>query len=225
MKDNISKKQNAGTKTTESDSKKTPLYPDIVENNDTPLHAWSVWHECQSAHSYLCSLGSPGEHTHWRIYWIACLSLLKTIRYVLQSVDQKKSSWHSRVVDDFLKEIGKNKKHHPIYWKFVCNERDNLIHEFSTEVRPYPVTTSGYADRGLSYDQLVAKYGEHKIIVWGDEAEDGLELVEKALDWWEMNLRVIEQAIREHERFPFSTNYKRWHELVESSFKYRQRPS
>jgi hypothetical protein len=51
------------------------------------------------------------------------------------------------------------------------------------------------SDRGLTYQQLVSKYGERKMIVWGEEAEDGLRLLETALNWWEMNLRAIEQAI------------------------------
>jgi hypothetical protein len=148
-----------------------------------------------SAFKYLSCLESPGDFQNWRIYWAGTLTLLKTIRDVLDRVDRKQSTSHSKAIHDFLKEIATKKRLHPIYWDFICDERDNLVHEFALSAKEYPVTRSTMSDRGLTYQQLVSKYGERKMIVWGEEAEDGLRLLETALNWWEMNLRTIEQAI------------------------------
>jgi hypothetical protein len=161
------------------------------------LHAWRPWHECLSAFKYLSCLESPGEFQYWRIYWAGTITLLKTTRDVLDRVDRKSSKSHSKIIHDFLKDIASKKKLHPIYWDFICDERDNLVHEFSMSAKECPVTNYTMADRDKTYQQLVAKYGERKMIVWGDDAEDGLQRLETALNWWEMHLRTIEQDIGE----------------------------
>jgi len=87
--------------------------------------------------------------------------------------------------------------------------------------REFPVTNYTMADADKTYQQLAAKYGERKMIAWGDDAEDGLRLLETALNWWEMHLRTIEQAIREDELLPFTSSRTRRENLIEKSFKYR----
>ncbi len=185
------------------------------------LRAWQPWTECLSAFKYLSCLESPGEFQNWRIYWVGTLTLLKTIRDVLERVDKNQSKSHSKAIHDFLKEIATKKKLHPIYWDFICDERDNLVHEFSLSAKEHPVTSYTMLDRGLTYQQLVSKYGERKMIIWGEEGEDGLRLLEIALNWWEMHLRTVEQAVREKEPLPFSSGMKRREDLIEASFKYR----
>jgi hypothetical protein len=147
--------------------------------------------------------------------------LLKTIRDVLDRVDRKRSRLHSKIVHDFTKEITSKRELHTIYWSFICDERDNLVHEFSSSAKDHPVTAYTTMDRGLTYKQLAAKYGERKMIVWGKEEEDGLRLFEIALNWWEMHLRTIEQSVREKEPHPFSAGMKRRDDLIEASFRTR----
>jgi hypothetical protein len=77
-------------------------------------------------------------------------------------------------------------------------------------------------DRDLTYDQLVEKYGERKMLTWGHDGEDALRLLELAIEWWELNLRVIEQAVREQEPNPFSQGYRRRHDLANASFQFRK---
>jgi hypothetical protein len=186
------------------------------------LHAWAPWLECLKAYRYLASLESPGAHEHWRIYWAGTLTLLKTVRDTLERVDRKQSKHHATAIHDFLKDLATNKANYPIYWDFICHERDNLVHEFELAAIECPVTNYTMADRELSYQDLVKKYGERKIITWGEEGEDGLRLLGIALEWWEINLRIIEQAVREKEHFPFSSGYQRRGKLANASFKYRE---
>lgn len=161
---------------------------------------------------------------HWRIYWAGTLTLLKTIRDVLDRVDRHESSAHSRVIHDFLKYLALKKHLHPIYWEFVCKERDNLVHEFSLSAQEAPVTTRPFlVDSEMSYAELAEKYGERKIIIWGDDGEDGLRLLELALKWWEEHLRIIEQATRDHDKHPFSSDYRHRHALLEKTFAYINR--
>jgi hypothetical protein len=86
--------------------------------------------------------------------------------------------------------------------------------ELQVTTRPFLVDTE------LSYAQLVEKYGERKVIVWGPDGEDGLRLLEIALQWWEQHLRVIEQAIRDKDESPFSAGYSHRHQLLEKTFAY-----
>ena len=188
---------------------------------DGELHAWGPWLECLEAFRYLSSLQSPAGFQHWRIYWVGSLTLLKTVRDVLEQVDRKRSKHHAKAIHDFVKDLVTNRKNYPIYWDFVCHERDNVVHEFELAAASYPVTNYTMMDRGLSYQELVKKYGERKMITWGDDGEDGLRLFGIALEWWEINLRVIEQAVRERESLPFSSGYGRRDDLANASFKYR----
>lgn len=185
------------------------------------LHAWKPWIESLSAFKYLACLESPGDFKHWRIYWAGVLTLLVTVRDVLDRTDRRKSDLHSQIIHDFLKQLATRKEHHPLYWKFVRSERNSLVHEFSLSAKEHRVTSYTAMDRGLSYEQLVQKYGERKMLTWGDEDEDGLRLLELALNWWELNLRIIEQAVRDNENCPFSSRENRRNDLINASFKHR----
>jgi hypothetical protein len=81
------------------------------KNNE--LHAWQPWTECLSAFKYLSCLESPGEFQNWRIYWVGTLTLLKTIRDVLERVDRTQSQSHHKAIHDFLKEIATKRKNWP----------------------------------------------------------------------------------------------------------------
>src|SRR6185436_12683711 len=107
--------------------------------DEEELHAWKPWMECLAAFKHLSCLNSPGDFRHWRIYWVGTLTLLKTIRDVLDRSDQKQSKIHSKAIHDFLKEIATKREFHSIYWDFICDERDNLVHEFSLSAKEYPV--------------------------------------------------------------------------------------
>jgi hypothetical protein len=186
------------------------------------LRAWAPWLECLEAFRYLSSLQSPAGFQHWRIYWVGSLTLLKTVRDVLEKVDRKRSKHHAKAIHDFVKDLVANQKNYPIYWNFVCHERNNAVHEFDLAAVSCPVTSYTMMDRGLSYQELVKKYGERKMITWGADGEDGLRLFEIALGWWEINLRIIEQAAREGESLPFSSGYRRRDDLANASFKHRR---
>lgn len=190
-------------------------------HSDLSLTAWKPWHECLAAFRYLSCLDSPGDFAHWRIYWAGALTLLQTTRDVLDRVDRKKSGLHSKAIHDFLRYIPLNKDMNTIYWKFVCMERNNLVHEFSLQAQETSVTSRPFlTDTNLTYQELVQKYGERKIIIWGEDGEDGLRLIEVALQWWERHLRVLEHALRIADENPFSSGWRHREELLGHSLKY-----
>ena len=157
------------------------------------------------------------------IFSIGILTL-RSVRDVLDRGDRRQSQLHDAVISDFDRHITDNRKLHPIYWEFICNERNNIVHEFSFEAKAYPVTRRPFlVDTTLTYDKLVAKYGEYRVIIWGDELEDGLRLADIGLTWWDTNLRIIEQAIRVGEKQPFSEQSRLRHELEEARYTYRPR--
>lgn len=194
---------------------------DTAAHFDLSLHAWKPWQECLAAFRFLACLDSPGDFAHWRIYWAGALTLLATTRDVLERVDRKTSKVHSKIISDFIKHIATTRELNTIYWNFICNERNNLVHEFAVGAQEERVTSRPFlVDIDLSFDDLVKKYGERKVIVWGEDGEDGLHLLETALQWWERNLRIIEQAIRVADTAPFSSGYQRRTKLMDESLSY-----
>jgi len=182
------------------------------------LHAWKPWQERLGAFRFLACLDSPGDFAHWRIYWAGALTLLATTRDVLERVDRKKSHKHAKIIHDFIKHIATKKDLNSIYWNFVCNERNNLVHEFALGAQEERVTSRPFlVDTELSFGDLVKKYGERKVIIWGEDGEDGLRLLEVALQWWERNLRIIEQAVRNADIAPYSSGSQHREKLLGES--------
>lgn len=187
---------------------------------DFELLAWKPWIDAVDAYQFLSRMNSPGDHQHWRLYWIAGIAMLRAVGHVLDKVDSKHSDLSKRIISDWW---AANKLKNPaIFFEFIEDERNSILKVYKFGAVAYPVTSSTISDRGLSYSELVEKYGERKIIVWGDEQRDGIELTGYALRWWEDELRVIEQAIIEGIERPFKQGNRILDELVSRSLSRRK---
>jgi hypothetical protein len=182
---------------------------------DFELLAWKPWVDAVDAYRFLSRMNSPGDHQHWRFYWIAGIAMLRAVGHVLDKVDSNHSDLSKRIISDWW---ASNKLRRPtIFFEFIEDERNNILKVYKFGAVAYPVTSSTMSDRGLSYAELVRKYGERKIIVWGDERRDGIELMGYALRWWEEELRTIEQSIIERIEQPFKQGRTILDELIARS--------
>ena len=159
------------------------------------LLAWRPWKDALDACNLLSSFDSPGEQKNWRLYWLAGVASLRAIGHVMDKVDSKKSLDHKNVIAAWWLGVKKNKP--LVFSEFIEPERNNILKLYEFGAEPSPVTSYTMNDRGLSYAELVKKYGERHILIWGPDGENGIEVMARAVVWWDEELRVIEEAILE----------------------------
>ena len=131
--------------------------------------------------------------------------------------DKKHSEAHRYSIDDFHLFLRHRRNENTIYWEFLKDERNKVHHEFSSSEFETCYTHRGYTDRGLSYERLCTKHGEYISVDWQEDGQCGFNFLRVALEWWEVNLRVMEQAIKVGEQKPFSRDYQTFRRLLGES--------
>jgi hypothetical protein len=189
-----------------------PLPPGTL-NGDAFLRSWLAWKDALDAYNFLASLDSPGAHVHWRIFWIAAVSALRATGHVLKSVDQPRMGRKAPIVDIWRDAA----KHEPIFSEFIEQERNNVLKRYQFGTTPSKVTSYTMDDRGKSYKELVAKYGERTILVWGGDIEDSIEMLARSIIWWDIELRIVEQACSTDIVASEILNHRARHSLLQAS--------
>jgi hypothetical protein len=118
---------------------------------------------------------------------VAAVVLLRSVGYVLASVDAKISPEYKEAIAAAWDQLNQSKPRPAIFWEFVDRERHNIVHEYEIGAgqgatvhlarnfpveRHYLVNTSPFA----GYDQR--------------------EILREAIAWWEACLNDIDQAAR-----------------------------
>lgn len=152
----------------------------------------------------------------WRSHWVALVVLLRTVGHVLKKVDARSDPVLGKIVEDHWQYINARKEIHPLFWKFIEEERNNILKTFDVRVKVSAHTYRTANDRGLTYHQLVEKYGESFDLMFGEHEEDALYIAQMAHEWWDDQLRVIEVAWHQEILNPF-TGDKIW-DLLNMSF-------
>jgi hypothetical protein len=134
---------------------------------------------------------------------------------VLDKVDRKNDAVLASIIDDHWRYLNTKKRSFPIFWEFIEKERNNILKTFEVGIKIVPHTIYTHLDRGLSYQQIVERHGEFWDLIFGDEEESGLEVADKAYEWWDENLRVIEMAWLRKIPDPFTSD-RIWELLNES---------
>lgn len=161
--------------------------------NRRGLRARLVLSDCRVA---LDLLDSADDDAHFRLYWLACCTLLRTVGHVLHKVDAPQvSSSRADSIFALWETLKADRTAHPLFWEFIENERNRMVKEY----RP-------------NYER-----GEHMLIVPDESAEDWVseivgpdlyspigsgpfagedarDMLREAIAWWDERLRVIENA-------------------------------
>lgn len=165
-----------------------------MTNGHRTLAAWYVLDDCRTAADLLRrdKLDTP----EWRVHWVACVALLRSVGHVLDRVDSNISDKARDAVDSKHKEIERDKSHHPIYFNFMRFERNKLLKEAQFGANPEPtyllhegkfVTHQGaHVITGVNYYRMSLK---------GFENKDGLGLIDAAINWWREYLEDLETRI------------------------------
>jgi hypothetical protein len=123
----------------------------------------------------------------WRRRWVTAVTLLRTVGYVLKSIDVKTSPKYERAIDAAWIQLGQSKRQNPIFWEFIEAERNNIIHEYELGV-----------GQGATVHLGQSKPTEHHYLVnTGPYAgRDQREVLQEAIAWWETYLDGIDRVIK-----------------------------
>ena len=121
----------------------------------------------------------------WRRRWIAAVVLLRTVGYVLSSVDARRDNAYKRAIDDAWEKLNNSKPEPVLFWGFIDKERHSIIHEY--EVR---------AGQGVTVHLAQNKpHDYHYLINSGPfKGRDQREVLKEAVNWWESYLDGIDKV-------------------------------
>lgn len=121
----------------------------------------------------------------WRIRWVAAVVLLRTVGYVLKTVDAKISDRYKQAIDVAWTALKQSEPDPAIFWGFIDAERNNIIHEYEVG-----------AGQGVTVFPGQNKPADHHYLInTGPFAgRDQREVVREAITWWESYLDRIDQA-------------------------------
>jgi hypothetical protein len=157
------------------------------------LGARVVLNDCRFA---LLELKRNPAGEHWRILLVASCTLLRTVAEALFKVDMD-NPLHPpelrKAVKDFYDELGTSNPKPQIYWEFIREHANKILHEYDLRAtqgitaRPtgenHPITGAKKMEiTGRSYTIRTGPY----------QGKDPRDVIEEAIDWWDDQLSDIE---------------------------------
>lgn len=129
--------------------------------------------------------------SEWKVIWIGTCTVLRTA-IDLFKVD-KKSCINSRIREEIAAEwaaIKESEEKHAIYWKFLKQERDNVIHEYNWRAYEAWIKPDGTfrAERLSLLELLSMDDGARPTLMMRSgafEGRDSLDLLKDSASWIE----------------------------------------
>ncbi len=147
------------------------------------LRAWDPFWDCvdilfQFQNSDVAD--GDDELPEWRLYWVAGISLLRTIGHVLAKVDAKNSPRHSEIISDFWRRLLSERMEHEIFWEFVEKERNNLLKTYQ-------------------FGAKLCKSSDGYYVATAD-GQDAFQLFRHAVYWWRKQLMDLKASVLQQTR-------------------------
>lgn len=71
----------------------------------------------------------------WRVHWFAAVALVRTVGDVLDKVDGQDPKYQAAVKAAY-KDWQADREGSMIFWEFIKDQRDKLIHEYDSDAHP-----------------------------------------------------------------------------------------
>jgi hypothetical protein len=155
------------------------------------LLAKKVLSDCEIAHSLL---EATEDEVVFRLLYISCISLLRSIGHVLDKVDSTISDSHARTIKSAYERWKAEPEASKIFWMFIEEERNNVLKEYELGFLSGPI------------DVVVLPSGEEFTL---DEnlfcplnhgpyaGEDCRDVIQMAIDWWKEEINKIETRLHQ----------------------------
>ncbi|MBU2991626.1 hypothetical protein Q4555_15855 [Octadecabacter sp. 1_MG-2023] len=131
----------------------------------------------------------------WKIHWVASCTLLRTAIDLFKA-DAKNCLSHS-LREEFRNEwhkISDDRDQHPIFWKFLREERNNIIHEYrwSAYERYFDAESGETASPPGLLTLTSENYGsELKIRTGHFEGQSALGVIDEATGWVRARIMAV----------------------------------
>ena len=130
----------------------------------------------------------------WRVQWVACLALLRSVGNVLRNVDGKADARRRAAIDAAWSGWKKKETGHAIFSDFIKAGRDNVIKEYQFGVVPEPINVVvGGVPVVVNGNQVVTAEEYFRLTLKRFENRDGREVIREAINWWKAELDRIEK--------------------------------
>lgn len=160
----------------------------LRRGNKNALKARMVWEDASDAY---IELQRAANRTIFRRRWVAAITLLRAIGNVLIEADSKLHPELGGEIDSFKEES----KDFPLYVDFIKGARDMTVKQYQSQLfgrwdTSSPLSIEPVRDDELTGIELVFRGGK-----LDGQALD--KLFPEALNWWDTELRAIEDRLGE----------------------------
>jgi hypothetical protein len=147
-----------------------------------------VLRDCEAA---LADLRAGPTGLQWRTRWAAAVALLRSVGHVLDKVDGAASPERRKAFDEAWEALqnGKPRGVPEIFWRFIEDERNNLLKAYRTSARQNVTVSVGPVG---SNRPSRAAY-EHVMASGPFAGQDPRDVVEQAIAWWRAYLDAVDQ--------------------------------
>ncbi len=139
----------------------------------------------------------------WRRSWISTVTFLRCVGHVLDKVDGKINNKAREVIDEWWGKLKESKPNPTIFWGFIESERNTALKAYSSSVRVeikpavdensrIKFSAKGPALSMIPGPDSIAKFLYSEVPF---EDCDPVELVDEAIAWWAIQLKLIEEQI------------------------------
>lgn len=146
------------------------------------LSARNVLNDCREV---IEEISGGVQGSQWRIRWVAAVVLLRTVGYVLSSVDKNINESYRQAIDEAWSKLKSTKPEPKIFWEFIDAERNNIIHEY--KVGAGQGVTVYLGQNRDSDNHYLINTGQYK-------GRNQRDVLLEAIQWWESYLDEIEQS-------------------------------
>ena len=127
-----------------------------------------------------------------RILWVASITLVRGIGHVLDKVDACQDTALRTKVDDWWRDLQRQKEEHPhIFWDFIDPQRNKTLKEYCLCFDEYcgPIcVVDGLTGNADSFDLGSLYIPAHTMPYVGDDIRD---LLKEAVEWWAKQLDFL----------------------------------
>jgi len=136
------------------------------------------------------------DDRRWWIGYLSCVSLLRTIGYVLHNVDGRRSEFAGKVVREHYARWNRDEEHR-IFPLFIEQQRNLVLKEYQFDADPLQAVSVPLMslDREL---QPLESMGAVNMVLFADGPLEGYhvdQLMWDVYEWWVKQLGSIEQDL------------------------------
>ena len=157
----------------------------------------------------------------WRIRWVGMLALLRAVRDVMTRIDGESDEVDPKMREEigkFWKRMKATKPEPAIYWEFICEDANNILHYYKFSAVQTVTRRTAEAEAVTSTSaaaSTVYSIGGNGRVLGGDagavpvadapiaeraypmksgsyEGQDQRDVVQMAIDWWEEEIGEME---------------------------------